>query len=256
MEPPPRIARLSLLTGARQAEGVAVVIDVLRAFTCAAFMAQLGAREIVLLAEPEAVLRLKQKEGYLAVGEVDGRMVPGFDLGNSPSHILAAGCGLFAGRVVAQRTSAGVAGAVAAAGSSDPASLMAGGHRTGDILLGSYVTAGAIARYIQAMRPSPPVVSLVAMGSAGQEVTPDDESCADYIEHLLTGRPYDHVTALQRVVNHECTQKFLRGDQAHYPASDPIYCLQRDLFDFVLVATLENGWLVARATHVPKDQPT
>jgi 2-phosphosulfolactate phosphatase len=119
MEPPPRIARLSLLTGARQAEGVAVVIDVLRAFTCAAFMAQLGAEKIVLLAEPEAVLKLKQKEGCLAVGEVGGRMVPGFDLGNSPSHILAAGRDLFAGRTVAQRTSAGVAGAVAAARRSD-----------------------------------------------------------------------------------------------------------------------------------------
>jgi phosphosulfolactate phosphohydrolase-like enzyme len=93
------------------------------------------------------------------------------------------------------------------------------------------------------------------MGSAGLEITPDDESCADYIEHLLTGRPYDHAAALQRVVDHECTQKFLCGDQTHYPASDPIYCLQRDLFDFVLVATLENGWLVARGIDVPKEQP-
>ncbi len=249
MEPPLRIARLSLLMGARQAEGVAVVIDVLRAFTCAAFMTQLGAEEIVLLAEAEAVLELKEKEGCLAVGEVDGRMVPGFDLGNSPSHILAVGRDLFAGRVVAQRTSAGVAGAVAAAGRSEPAGPMAGG-----IILGSYVTAGAIARYIQAMRPPPPVVSLVAMGSAGREITPDDEACADYIECLLTGRPYDHAAALQRVVDHECTQKFLRGDQAHYPASDPVYCLQRDLFDFVLVASLESGRLVARGIAVPKEQ--
>ncbi|MGD9046737.1 MAG: 2-phosphosulfolactate phosphatase [Anaerolineae bacterium] len=244
MGSPLRIARLSLLTGARQAEGIAVVIDVLRAFTCTAFMTQLGAEKIVLLAEPEAVLKLKEEEGCLAVGEVDGRMVPGFDLGNSPSHILAAGRGLFAGRVVAQRTSAGVAGAVAVAGSSG---------RSGDILLGSYVTAGAIARYIRAMRPSPPVVSLVAMGSGGREITPDDEACADYIEHLLTGRPYDHAAALQRVVDHECTKKFLRGDQAHYPASDPIYCLQRDLFDFVFVASLENGRLVAKGIDVPTE---
>jgi phosphosulfolactate phosphohydrolase-like enzyme len=69
MGPSPRIVRKSLLTGARQAEGVAVVIDVLRAFTCAAFMAHLGAEKIVLLAEPEAVLKLKRDEGCLAVGE-------------------------------------------------------------------------------------------------------------------------------------------------------------------------------------------
>lgn len=244
----PRIARKSLLTGARQAEGVTVVIDVLRAFTCAAFMVQLGAVEIVLLAEPEAVLDLKRQEGCLAVGEVAGKRVPGFDLGNSPSSILAAGRDLFAGRIVAQRTSAGVTGAVAAARHSDPAGPLAGG-----ILLGSYVTAGAIARYIRTLTPPPDVISLVAMGSAGLEVTPDDQACADYIEHLLTGQPYDHTATLQRVVEHECTQKFLRGDRAHYPPADPVYCLQRDLFDFVLIATPKTGRLVVKGIDVPKE---
>jgi 2-phosphosulfolactate phosphatase len=234
------IVRKSLLEGAYQAKGVAVVIDVLRAFTCAAYMMHLDAKKIILLADPESVLSLKQKEGCLAVGEVSGKMVPGFDLGNSPSHILAAGRSMFAGRIVAQRTSAGVTGAVTAA------------HHADLVLLGSYVTAGAIARHIQEMSPPPHLVSLVAMGNAGQEVTPDDEACADYIEHLLTGRSYDHVTALQRVVGHECTQKFLRGDQPHYPPSDPVYCLQRDLFDFVLVATVEGEHLVARRLDVPK----
>jgi len=235
MSHPLRVARKSLLAGAREAEGVAVVIDVLRAFTCAAFMAHLGAEKIILLGEPETVLDLQRQEGYLAVGEVEGRMVPGFDLGNSPSQILAAGRALFAGRTVAQRTSAGVTGAVAAA------------HRAEAVILGSYVTAGAIARHIQGLSPAPEIVSLVDMGSAGKEVTPDDEACADYIEHLLTGRPYDHVVALHRIVEHECTQKFLRGEQPHYPPADPVYCLQRDLFNFVLVATLEDSLLVARA---------
>ena len=69
--------RKSLLAGAHEAQGVAVVIDVLRAFTCAAFMMHLGAERIVLLAEPEAVLRLKREQGYLAVGEVDGKEVHG-----------------------------------------------------------------------------------------------------------------------------------------------------------------------------------
>jgi len=232
------ILRKSLLVGADQAEGVAVVIDVYRAFTSAALMMHLGAEEIVLQAEPEAVLKLKREAGYLAVGEVGGQMVPGFDLGNSPSRILAAGRGIFAGRTVAQRTSAGITGAVAAA------------RRSETLILGSFVTAGAIARYIQRLSPPPEVVSLVAMGANGQEITPDDEACADYLEHLLTGRAYDHVAALRRIVAHECTQKFLRGDQDWYPPADPLFCLQRDLFDFVLVATQENGQLVARRVDV------
>ena len=228
------ILRKSLLAGAHQAEGVAVVIDVYRAFTSAALMTHLGAEKIILLAEAEAVLKLKREKGYLAVGEVDGKKVPGFELGNSPSRILAAGRDFFAGRTVAQRTSAGVTGAVAAA------------RRSEAVILGSYVTAAAIARYIGGLPPPPEVVSLVAMGADGQEVTPDDEACADYLEHLLTDRPYDHTAALRRVVEHECTQKFLRGDQPHFPPTDPLYCLQRDVFDFVLVAAQEDGQLVAR----------
>jgi 2-phosphosulfolactate phosphatase len=197
-------------------------------------MMHLGADRLVLVAEPEEALRLRREEGYLAVGEVGGKRVPGFDLGNSPAEILAAGRDTFTGRKVVQRTTAGVAGAVAAAQHSEP------------VILGSYVTAAAIARYIQALAPPPEVIFLVAMGDQGLEVTPDDEACADYIEHLLGSRPYDHTTALQLIVEHECTRKFLRGDQAHYPPADPIYCLQRDLFDFVLIARQEHGQLVAR----------
>ena len=237
---PFRILRKQLLAGARQAEGVAVVIDVMRAFTCAPLMFHLGAEEIVLVAEPEAALELKAKEGCLAVGEVGGKDIPGFDLGNSPSRILAAGRALFAGRTVVQRTSAGVTGALAAARRSDV------------VILGSYVTASAIARYVRRLSPPPPVVSLVAMGAG--EVTPDDEACADYVEHLLTGRPYDHVAALHRIVEHWCTQKHLRGDRNHFPPADPIYCLQRDLFDFVIVAAPEGERLVARRVFVPEKE--
>jgi 2-phosphosulfolactate phosphatase len=237
---PLQIVRTSLLTGAGRAEGVAVVIDVLRAFTSAAMMAYLGAEEIVLLAEPEAVLRLKQEQGYLAVGEVGGRRPAGFDLGNSPAQILAAGPELFSGRRVAQRTTAGTSGAVAAA------------RRADRVILGSYVTAAAIARYIRRLSPQPRVVTLVAMGDDGLVATPEDEACADYIEGLLTCRPYDHLQTLRRVVDHECVQQFLRREQAHFPPEDPVYALQRDLFDFVLVATLECGRLTARRVDVPQ----
>jgi len=235
-----RILRKSLLSGARDAEGIAVVIDVLRAFTSAAFMMHLGAKEIVLVADPEEALRLKAEGDALAVGEVGGQMVSGFDLGNSPAAILAAGRDLFAGRAVVQRTSAGVTGAVAAARSA------------GQVLLGSFVTASATVRYLLEHSPPPDTVTLVAMGDGGEESTPDDEACANYLEHLLTGAPYDHVAALRQIVEHECTQKFLRGDQAHYPPADPVYCLQRDLFAFALVAKLEADLLVARRSDVPR----
>jgi len=141
--------------------------------------------------------------------------------------VLAAGRALFEGRVVAQRTSAGVQGAVAAA------------------------PAAATSRAIAALSPPPRVVSLVPMGLEGRVPMPDDEGCADYLEHLLTGRPYDHIATLQHIVEHEATKKFLRGDAPHYPPADPIYCLQRDLVDFSLLLAEEDGRLVARAWRAP-----
>jgi 2-phosphosulfolactate phosphatase len=119
------------------------------------------------------------------------------------------------------------------------------------VILGSYTTAAATARYLQGLSPRPELVTLVAMGSGGTEPSPEDEACADYLEHLLSGRPYDHARALYEVVSHEATKKFLRGDRAHYPPPDPIYCLQRDLFDFVLLATQEPDRLVSRRVDVP-----
>lgn len=234
-----QVRRQGLLKGARQAEGVAVVIDVYRAFTSAALMLHLGAEKLLLVAGAEEALDLKRSLGTLAVGEVKGRKVPGFDLGNSPAEALAAGRALFEGRVVVQRTSAGVQGAVAAA------------RRCDKVFLGSFLTAAATARAIAALSPPPEVVSLVPMGLEGRAPTPDDEGCADYLEHLLTGRPYDHVATLQRIVEHEATLKFLRGDAPHYPPADPIYCLQRDLLDFSLLLAEEDGRLVARAWRAP-----
>ena len=241
---------VSLIPGSRPADvalfgsglGAYVVIDILRASTVLCTALANGAREIIPIADHERALKLRKESedtDALVCGERAGQKLPGFDLGNSPSAILQAGRDRFAGRVVAQRTSAGVTGAVAAAEAAER------------VILGSYVMAGAIARYIETGARPKDTVSLVAMGSGGEERTPDDELCADYLEHLLIGRPYDHALALKEIVAHECTQKFLRGDQAHYPAADAVYCLQRDLFDFVLLAELNLDRLVARRVDVP-----
>jgi 2-phosphosulfolactate phosphatase len=92
------------------------------------------------------------------------------------------------------------------------------------VILGSYVTAAAIARYIRRFSPQPRVVSLVAMGDDGLIATHDDEACADYLEHLLTGRPYDHLAALRQIVAHECVQQFLRREQSHFPPEGSGLC--------------------------------
>ena len=93
---------------------------------------------------------------------------------------------------------------------------------------------------------NPDVVTLVAMGERGLRAAPEDEICADYLEHLLTGKAYDAVRSLQRIVFHPSAQKFLLGTKAYLPREDPIFCLQRDLFHFVLIAKKEGGLLEVR----------
>ena len=93
--------------------------------------------------------------------------------------------------------------------------------------LGSFVMAKAIAACIQAKRPER--VTLVAMGERAERPAPEDKACADYLEHLLTGKPYDPVGDFQEVVFQPTAQKFISGVRDYLPWEDPIFCLQRDL---------------------------
>jgi len=69
----------------RHGSGVAVVVDVLRATSTLTMALVNGARDVTPLATTEeALARRARQPDALACGERDGRIVPGFDLGNSP----------------------------------------------------------------------------------------------------------------------------------------------------------------------------
>src|SRR5689334_19053048 len=92
--------------------GTVVVIDVLRAFTTAAYAFGAGAHEIWLVAGVDEALGLADRlPGSLVMGEDGGRRPEGFDLSNSPVGAWRAD---LAGRTLVQRTSAGTQGVVAA----------------------------------------------------------------------------------------------------------------------------------------------
>lgn len=224
------IRRLSLAAGAREATGVAVVIDVFRAFTCEPLMLHLGARRIMLEGDPARCLALRGDA--ILVGEQDEVPISGFDLTNSPSQILAAGRSLFSGRDVIHRTTAGVTGALAAL------------ERAEHVFLAAFVTARATAAAVRALTPSH--VSLVAMGVRSAAPAPEDERCGDCLEQLLGGRPYDHVDACTEILANETAHRFLRNDRPYLPSADPALCLQRDLFDFALKAEREGETVIAR----------
>ena len=214
-----RIARL--LEGARSAHGHAVIVDVFRAFTTAAFCIAAGAREVVLLADHEQALAMKRADPALFLtGEIGGRPIDGFDAGNSPSAIEPLD---LEGRRVLQRTSSGTQGVVAAA-------------KADAIVLGSFVIASATARYLASARD----VTIVAMGHGGTEPADEDEQCARYLAALLGGmRPQAPSVRLE--ADHAPD-----GWPDWFPRRDAELALQIDRFDFALPVTREGALLVAR----------
>lgn len=225
------VTHTRLLEGAQTAKGVAVIIDVFRAFTCAPLLFSLGVEKSILVSTPEEAFALKEKNSELVlIGEVGGIPIEGFDLGNSPSEILKKGAVFFDGKTVVQRTSSGVQGVLMALDVAD------------EVLPASYALAKSTARYI--LSKQPPRVSIVSMGWALKHIAPEDEWCGVYIAHLLGVNDYDHNEALKEILYNQTTQKFFDPEKPYFPPEDPIMCLQLDIHDFALRATRDNGAVV------------
>jgi 2-phosphosulfolactate phosphatase len=226
-----KVLRKSLARGAREARGLVVIIDVFRAFSCEPLFFHFGVRKVILEADPAKAIHLKkQHPEFILVGEVDEVPLEGADMGNSPSKIVLKGEAYFKKKIVVHRTTAGVTGVSAALGEAD------------EVLLGSFLMGKAIAGYVRRKRPG--LVTLVAMGDRAKTRAPEDEICADYLEHLLTGRPYDPIGALKEMIFQPTAQKFILMEKEYLPREDPIFCLQKDLFDFVLGVKRESDYMV------------
>jgi len=231
----------SLYRGALAARGVAVIVDVYRAFTCAPLLFSMGIEKLFLIATPEEGFTLKEKDRELIlVGEVSGIPIKGFDVGNSPSEILRKGPQFFKGRTILQRTSSGVQGALLALNVAE------------EVLLGSYAVARPTARYILSRKPE--TVSLVAMGWELKERAPEDEGCVRYLSYLLGNGSYDHTEAIREIVFHKNTQRFLRTQENAFPPEDPLICLQRDVYDFALRAEKQADRVEVRKLVPPEIQ--
>ena len=213
---------LHLLEGADQAQGLAVVIDVFRAFSLECYLFSRGVQKIYAVGREETAWEMKREHpDYLMAGERGGVILPGFDYGNSPSQTEGAD---FKDKILIHTTSAGTQGLVhtCAAG-------------VGEILTGSMVNASAIASYIKEKNPAQ--VSLVCMGNSGIAPAPEDEICARYIRSLLIGEAFEMGPEILSLVNEPSVAKFfdIRWKEV-FPVKDLIMCLEYDRFPFVLKA--------------------
>ena len=220
------------IDGARKAKGIAVIIDVFRAFTVECYLAANNATCIVPVAGVDFAYRLKEKSaGCVLIGERDEVMPPGFDYGNSPAQIEHVD---FTGKTVVHTTSAGTQGLENAAAAEA-------------ILTGSLVNSKAIAKYIS--QNGFDEVSLVPMGWAGVSETPEDTLCAFYIENLLRGAEPDIAPDIERLKSTSGKRFFDRGN-IHSPERDFELCTDLNRFDFVLKVERNGGMLRSRKISI------
>lgn len=164
----------SLQSGAAEAVGTAVVIDVFRAFTTAAVALSRGARQIIMVDNLDEALALRRAgHGEYCLGERNGAKPVEFDFGNSPAELERAAV---AGKTLIQTTTNGTAGILAA-------------RNAQTIYAGSFVAAEATVQAILQDRPD--VVTLVAAGREDAVRADEDELCALYLRSRLQGRTPD-----------------------------------------------------------------
>lgn len=209
-------------------EGPVVVIDVLRAFTTAAYAFAAGVSEIWLAETIEEAFALAERDpSALLMGESGGYPIEGFDFGNSPSEIIEQS---IAGRRLIQRTTAGTRAAVAASGA-DP------------LLVGSFVCAAATVRQLERRNASR--VALVLSGRRGKWDGNDDAACAELLAaRLAGGGAIDPAPFLEDCRRSHGSAKFLDPAKPAFPASDLELALEVDRFDFAMIAARRDDLLV------------
>jgi 2-phosphosulfolactate phosphatase len=222
------------LTGAREATGLTVIIDVFRAFSLECYLSEFGAGEIrpVETIEETFAWREKDRECVL-VGERKGKMCEGFDFGNSPSTVDPE---VIRGRRVIHTTSAGTQGIINAVNAEE-------------IITGSLVNASAVARYIMKRKPSK--VSLVCMGNGGVVPNREDRLCAVYIKRLLLGEEMPDFDEQVRSLRMDGGEHFFNPDtQEVFPEKDFWMCIDCNRFDFVLRVGRDELGLIAEKIPV------
>ena len=214
------------IDGCHSLLGAAVVVDVMRAFTVAAWAFGRGATRIVFVDNTEDALELRSKiPGALALA--GGAPPHGFDLANSPAQLLRLNVD---GRVIIQRTSAGTRGALAA-------------RTAAPLLCCSFVCASATARRLRSLGSAP--ITYVVSGDNG--MAEEDKACAEFIHALVCEDDVDPAPYLKRARNSPAALDLQAGVLRGYRGVDERdveMCLEVDRFDFAMEACDEGGHLM------------
>ncbi|MGW8484925.1 2-phosphosulfolactate phosphatase [Streptomyces sp. NPDC055886] len=209
---------------------VAVVVDVMRAYTVAAWAFAGGAEKIVLAESQADALALKARNPEW-VALKDGPPAPGFDAVNSPGLLRSVDLG---GRTVVQKTTAGTVGALAV----KEASL---------VLCAGFVVAEATARLLR--QRGCDAVTFVVTGEEGR--AEEDLACAQYIAGRATESGADAGAFVRRAAESRAAAELTEGVRQGAHPDDVALCLELDRFPFAMVTAQEDSLMVLRPYAVP-----
>ncbi len=220
--------RFATVDNCDRATGAVVVVDVLLAFTTAAFAFSRGASSIVLTSTVEEALALRRFDGALAMGEVGTLPVPAFDLSNSSVDLLDRDLN---GRRIIHRTSNGTQGVYRS-------------RNAKALFVTSFPTASATAAHVR--EAGADEVTFVITGITDDREGDEDRSCADYIAQILVDGVRDPHAYVERAFNSACGRWFVDPGKPQYRLRDLELATDVDRFDFAMPVSREDGLLIAR----------
>lgn len=226
---------IKIVNDAKQATGLAVIIDVFRAFTVEPYLINNGAKKLIPVGDMQVAYDYKEKDNnYILIGERNGIILPGFDYGNSPSQIENID---FSEKTIIHTTSCGTQGIVNAINAKE-------------IITGSLVNAQAIVRYIFENKIDE--ISLVALSRPGEHPSDEDLLCAKYIKSLLENKTISNLEEeIEKLKTTSGYKFFNKLKQKDFPERDFYLCTEINKFDFVLkVKKDENGNLYIEKVDV------
>ena len=205
------------------AAGAVVVVDVIRAFTTAAYAFAAGAREVFLVAGVrDALAFVAAHPGALAMGEDRGRRPDGFAFSNSPILVSQADLD---GRTLVQRTSAGTQGVVAAAAADR-------------LWCTGLVTASATAAAVRSSGLGAPTYVLTGrFPDAPDRSGDDDRHAAELVERARVGAPLAAAATAQAVASSDEAARTLALGGGDVHPDDIAYATRVDAFAFAMEAT-------------------
>lgn len=176
-----------------------------------------GAKKVIPVGDIDLAYKLKEENpDVVLAGERHGKIMPGFDTGNSPSELMSIDV---KDKIVVHTTSAGTQG-------------IANAKNADEILGGSLVNVKAIAEYIK--KSGAQDISLVCMGLEALSETEEDTLCAEYIKSLLEGTTIDMEKEIEGLKTTSGAKFFDKSQNDVFPEPDFAMCTELDKFHFIM----------------------